>query len=313
MGLSTDTLALYTSAKLPFPAKFRCNTSLAFANAPLIAARWRQGSDSVPPDTGLCKASMCLASRTDNIRSGETTEDRIEVPFNEVPLGVLRGRAGPIPPTISVASGNPKPERITDNDLRPNVLRASKFKATFFEEPFNSLLENAILTLRSEWLALRGRKNGLAKPLTRLFRKAFIFVGSSRFRQHQDQLHPFWLFPISFQIQRCIASLEIPAQSTVYREPTQLCIRCHGQDYVPETDSVRHSFFSHSLCKKPRVGAGYVASNASANHASPTYYSDSHRPTSAKSQTECSILHYPRFPSKRSTPRPRLHKVPNCS
>ena len=222
MGLSANTFSLYTLAKLPFLPKFRGNTSLAFANAPLIATRWRQGSDSGPPDTGLRKASMCLAARTNNIRSGETTKDRIEVPFNEVPLGVLRGRAGPILPTISIASGNPKPECIADNDLRPNILRFSKLKATFFEEPFNTLLENTILTLRSERLALRGRKNSLAKPFIRLFRKAFIFVGSSRFRQHQNQLHPFWLFPISFQIQRCITGLEIPAQSTIYREPTQL-------------------------------------------------------------------------------------------
>lgn len=305
MGLSSNTFSLYTLAKLPFLPKFRCNTGLAFSNAPLIATRWRQGSDSGPSDTGLRKASMCLAARTNNVRSGETTKDRIEVPFNEVPLGVLRGRAGPILPTIAVASGNPKPKCITDNDLRPNVLRSSKFKATFFEEPFNTLLKNAILTLRSKRLALRGRKNGLAKPLIWVFRKAFIFVGSSRFRQHQDQLHPFWLFPISFQIQRRITGLEIPAQSTVYREPTQLCIRCHGQDYVPETASVRHRFFSPSLCKKSMAGAGYVARNASATDASSTNYSDSHRPTSAKSQTECSILHYTRFPPKRSAPRPR--------
>lgn len=156
MGLSANTFSLYTLAKLPFLPKFRGNTRLAFANAPLIATRWRQGSDSGPPNTSLRKASMCLSARTNNIRSGETTKERIEVLFNEVPLGVLRGRAGPILPTISIASGNPKPECIADNDLRPNVLRLSKLKTTFFEEPFNSLLENAILTLCSERLALRG-------------------------------------------------------------------------------------------------------------------------------------------------------------
>ena len=164
------------------PPKVFRNLGLALPHMHAVTTGRSQRTHSDPRHPGLPQSCMCLVARTHDVRRWKTTENWLEVSFDEIPLGFLRRRTSPRPPTIVSAPGYPKPEGIADDDLRPDLSRIAQIEPAFPKEPFDPLLKAAILTFCPERSALRRRQNRLAKPFVGIGRETLTFVGRAWFR-----------------------------------------------------------------------------------------------------------------------------------